>query len=262
MRPLLPVACIVLLSCSAQPPALEPKIIAHRGGVVGDQYAENSPAAIEAAVERGYWMVELDVRESTDGRLVVHHDEDFQRFYGDDRRLAEMSWDEISALRATPGGSRPQEFHEMAALCKGRLEIMLDTKPPDHSEAFLQAIEDALDDNGLLADAYIIGTPQSRQWFHGKARVGVDGETLRAAAESGEDVARLYFLFEHGRDLDAEIVRFAQALGVAVVPSINIFHYADLDEHMIAAERDVKRMLELGVREFQIDSPYDRWLRP
>ncbi len=121
-------------------------------------------------------------------------------------------------------------------------------------------MESALSENGLLASAYVIGTPQSRAWFEGKALVGVGRERLRAAVESGEDVAERYFLFEHGRDLDAETVRHAQRLGVTVVPSINIFHYDDLDDHMSAAEADVKRMLELGVTEFQIDSPYDVWL--
>ena len=47
---------------------------------------------------------------------------------------------------------------------------------------------------------------------------------------------------------------------MAVVPSINIFHYADTD-HMKAAESDTRRMLGLGVEYFQIDSPYDVWLR-
>ncbi len=256
---------VLLLGCQpdqSPPPTAEPKIIAHRGGVVGDEFAENSPAAIDAAVERGYWMVELDVRESRDGRLVVHHDEDFRRFFGDERRLAEMNWDEISSLRATPGDSRPQTFDEMAARCKGRIQVMLDTKPPEHSEAFYQAIEDSLRSNGLLAGAYIIGTEQSRTRFHGKARIGVDRKKLREAVESGEDVVRLYFLFEHGRDLDAETVRYAQDLGVPVVPSINIFHYDDLPDHLSAAEDDVRRMLQLGVEEFQIDSPYDVWLRP
>jgi hypothetical protein len=236
------------------------KIIAHRGGVVGDEYAENSPAALQAAIDRGYWMIEVDIRESKDGRLVVQHDPDFQRFFGDKRLLAGMTWDEIRRLRATPGDSRPLEFHELAALCRGKLELMLDTKEPEHPEAFFRTMEASLRDNGLLAGAFVIGTGQSRNWFHGKARVGVERGQLRKAAAAGEDVAALYFLFEHGRDLDAETVRYAQKLGVAVVPSINIFHYADTD-HLKAAEADTKRMIDLGVEYFQIDSPYDVWLR-
>jgi hypothetical protein len=236
------------------------KIIAHRGGVVGDEYAESSPAALQAAVDRGYWMIEVDIRESKDGRLVVQHDPDFGRFFGDERLLAEMTWAEIQKLRATPGDSRPLEFHELAALCRGKLELMLDTKPPEHPEAFFRSMEASLRENGLLAGAFVIGTGQSRAWFHGKARVGIDHAQLKKAAAAGEDVAALYFLFEHGRDLDAETVRYAQKLGVAVVPSINIFHYADAD-HRKAAEADTRRMIDLGVEYFQIDSPYDVWLR-
>jgi hypothetical protein len=236
------------------------KIIAHRGGVVGDEYAENSPAALEAAIERGYWMIEVDIRESKDGRLVVQHDPDFGRFFGEQRLLSDMRWEEINKLRATPGDSRPLEFHELAVMCRGKLELMLDTKPPDHPEAFYRSMEKSLRDNGLLAGAFVIGTEESRKWFHGKARIGIDRQWLKKAEAAGEKVAALYFLFEHGRDLDAETVRYAQKLGVAVVPSINIFHYADTD-HMKAAESDVKKMLDLGVEYFQIDSPYDVWLR-
>lgn len=171
-----------------------------------------------------------------------------------------MTWEQISKLRATPGNSRPQECHELAAMCRGKLELMLDTKPPEHPEAFFRSMETSLRENGLLAGAFVIGTDQARAWFHGKARVGVDREQLKKAVASGEDVRSLYFLFEHGRDLDAQTVRYAQNLGVAVVPSINIFHYDDTD-HTKAAEADIRRTLELGVEYFQIDSPYDIWLR-
>jgi hypothetical protein len=228
--------------------------------VVGDEHAENSPAALRAAIDRGYWMVEVDIRESRDGHLVVQHDPDFRQFFGDERLVADMTWEQIRELRATPGGSRPPEFHEIAAMCRGELELMLDTKPPEHSEAFFRSMEASLRENGLLAGAFVIGTEQARAWFHGKARVGVDREQLEKAVAAGEDVRSLYFLFEHGRDLDAETVRYAQKLGVAVVPSINIFHYADTD-HTKAAEADIRRMRELGVEYFQIDSPYDIWLR-
>jgi hypothetical protein len=86
-------------------------------------------------------------------------------------------------------------------------------------------------------------------------------DALEQAVGRGEDVASRFFLFEHGRDLTREKVARARELGVPVVPSINIFHYDDLDDHMKAAEADVRRTLDYGVEEFQIDSPYDVWLR-
>lgn len=262
---------ILLAGCASEPPEHPPahdsaqapgvRLIAHRGGVVGEAYAENSPAALEAAVDRGYWMIEVDVRESSDGRLVVHHDEDFKRFYGDARLVAETPWSEIEQLRATPGGSRPLLFEELCALASGRLRLMLDVKPPDHSEAFFDSLEESLKNSQLLETAYVIGTDQARRRLSGQAVIGVDSAFLREAAQKGQSVKGHYFLFEHGRDLTPEQVAFAQSLGVPVVPSVNIFHYDDLQDHMETAEADIRRLLELNVQEFQIDSPYDAWLR-
>ncbi len=228
---------------------------------MGDEHAENSPAAVEAAIERGYWMIEVDIRESRDGKLVVHHDADFTKFYHDPRQLAEMSWPEIAELRAEPGGSRPLQFHELAALAKGRLRLMLDLKPRIQSAAYFDAVKRVLREQDLLRTAYVINTQHPAEWVDAGARVGLTLDQIEAAAARGEDVARGYILFEHGRDLDSAKVKRGQALTVPVVPSINIYHYADLDDHMTAAESDMRRMLALDVEEFQIDSPYDVWLR-
>jgi hypothetical protein len=57
---------IVLVFC-AQPNAEVIKLIAHRGGVVDKQRAENNLPAIQEAIHRGYWMLEVDIRESKEG---------------------------------------------------------------------------------------------------------------------------------------------------------------------------------------------------
>lgn len=48
------------------------QIIAHRGASVAAQ--ENTVEAFELAVEMGADAIELDVRSTADGRLVIHHD--------------------------------------------------------------------------------------------------------------------------------------------------------------------------------------------
>ncbi len=78
--------------------------------------------------------------------------------------------------------------------------------------------------------------------------------------EKGEDVAKLYFLFEHGADLDAETVKLARRQGVVVVPSVNIFHYPPEKHHKLA-ESDIRRLRKLGVKYFQIDSVYEKYAR-
>ncbi len=235
------------------------KLIAHRGGIVEGRYAENSESAIQAAIDRDYWMLEVDIRESKDGKLVVHHDEDFERFYGDSRKVADMLWEEISQLR-TPQGTAPIQFETLAKLCQGKIRLMMDTKPPSHPKAFYQEMERILSTYDLLETAYFIGTQESQDYFKGKARIAVNREELKKKMEANEEVSQLYFLFEHGNELEVETVQFAQSIGVPVVPSVNLFHYRTEDP-MKGAYEDITWLKNAGVTEFQIDSEYDRWLQ-
>lgn len=242
------------------PAGSAPRLIAHRGGVVDAQRPENSAGALEEAIRRGYWMVEIDIQETKDGRLVVHHDGDFRKSYGVPRRPGEMTWAEISALRAREDGSRPLELREHLALCRDRMRVMMDTKGSSHPPAFYQEMERALRENGLLAEAFFIGNAESRAWFKGKARISATRKELEEALRAGEDTARLYFLFEHGTTLDEAGLALAARAGAPAVVSINDFHYAGRD-HMQAAHADILRLRKLGMIYFQIDAVYDRWLR-
>jgi glycerophosphoryl diester phosphodiesterase len=242
----------------ASPPPPSIKWIAHRGGVVDARYSENSPASLEAAVRNGYWMIESDIRETKDGRLITHHDPDFTRFYGDARKVADLTLDEIRRLRADPGGTAPMTFLELVDACKGRLRIMLDTKEPSHSPAFYQEMERELKRTGLFSSVYVIGTVESRRYFQGKAKVGVTFEQLQKSVASKERVADRYFLFEWGRTLTGQQVEFARKNRVTVVPSVNTFHYLPTGKDPLqAGSDDIRRLRPMGVTEFQIDSVYE-----
>lgn len=54
------------------PNRIIPKIVAHRGASKAEK--ENTVAAFLRAVEMGADMVELDVRRTADGQMMVHHD--------------------------------------------------------------------------------------------------------------------------------------------------------------------------------------------
>ena len=234
------------------------RLIAHRGGLVDQHHPENSASSAEEAIRRGYWMLEMDLQESKDGHLVVHHDHDFTKSYGVHKTPGELTWDEIRQFRAVEDGSRPVEFHEYAALCRGKVQLMIDTKEPSHPRAFYESLERTLRENGLLEGAYFIGTAEARAWFKGKSRVSVERDDLQKMVDAGEETSRLYFLFEHGTTLDEKGIALAKRAGIPAVVSINDFHYSG--DHMKQAHADIDRLRGVGLSYFQIDSAYDIWL--
>ncbi len=242
--------------------AAGPYLIAHRGGIVDGQHAENSPGAIQAAIGRGYWMVELDIRRGKDGVPVVQHDRTFERYYGDSRSVGEMTWEEISQLRADVGGTAPMTFEQATAMCAGKIRIMLDIKGDSLPAGFYESIEQSLRRHNLLQTTYVLGSAASKQHFRDKAVLSANTTALQAAAETGEPIASRYILFQLGSELGAETVRWARDRGVTVVAAINTFRYEMAkQDHWRGAERDIQKLLGMGVRYFQIDSIYDRYLK-
>lgn len=67
---------------------------------------ENSLAAFAAACEAGYG-IEIDVRLTRDGRVVVAHDDTLRRIAGDDRAIRNLTYDELTRIPLFPKNSVP-----------------------------------------------------------------------------------------------------------------------------------------------------------
>lgn len=100
----------ILGICSDQPemvrpyrsnPIRAPEIVCHRGAC--RIAPENTMASARAAWDGGFDYVEIDVRETSDGALVVHHDEILERTTTGTGPLAERTLLEVRQLDA---GSR------------------------------------------------------------------------------------------------------------------------------------------------------------
>ncbi len=77
-----------------------PIAIAHRGDPIGER--ENTLASFSAAVRLGADMIELDLRRTADGVIVVLHDATLERLWGVDRPVVDL---DLAALRAIGSGS-------------------------------------------------------------------------------------------------------------------------------------------------------------
>ncbi len=75
--------------------------IAHRG--LWKTTAENSLASIRAAVEAGVDMVEIDTQSTSDGRLVVIHDETLDRTTTGKGTVSDLPFDIIRQARLLSG---------------------------------------------------------------------------------------------------------------------------------------------------------------
>ena len=109
-------------------------VIAHRGA---HQHApENSLRAIQTAIEIGCDYVEVDVRTTTDGKLVVMHDSTVDRTTDGTGRVDRLSLAEIRKLRF--GSKWPSErvptFEEVLAACQDRIKVYIDHKDASPAE--------------------------------------------------------------------------------------------------------------------------------
>jgi glycerophosphoryl diester phosphodiesterase len=99
------------------------KVIAHRGAwgrAVPGAPAENTLEAFEAAIALGADMIELDVRRTRDGRLIVFHDARVKTVPTSSMRY--------EALNIKGTRSRPPLLDEVLALTKGRVALNLEVK--------------------------------------------------------------------------------------------------------------------------------------
>ena len=112
-------------------------VIAHRGawgpGAQGAP-AENTLEAFEAAIDLGADMIELDVRRTSDDRLVVFHDARV-RFVQDGRvRRIPTSSLPYEALTVKRTRSRPPLLADVLAVTNGRIALNLEVKEPGYVE--------------------------------------------------------------------------------------------------------------------------------
>ncbi len=72
------------------------RVFGHRG--YSALFPENTLISFQKAFEFGADGIELDVRETLDGEVVVFHDEDLSRIFGLDRKLKDMTFEELRDL--------------------------------------------------------------------------------------------------------------------------------------------------------------------
>lgn len=109
---------------------------AHRGLHGGPAAPENSLAAFDRAVQRGYGA-ELDVHLTADGRLAVIHDADLFRLCGRHGMVEEMTAAELSQVRLEGTEQAIPFLEEVLALFQGKAPLVVELKSAGGNHAAL-----------------------------------------------------------------------------------------------------------------------------
>lgn len=96
-------------------------------------------AAFGAAVALGYRYLELDVRATKDGVLVVFHDADLDDATDGTGAIADLTWAEVSTARI--GGVEPIVRFEELLTTWPRVRLNVDVKAPQAITPLVRAIE-------------------------------------------------------------------------------------------------------------------------
>jgi glycerophosphoryl diester phosphodiesterase len=123
---------------------------------------ENSLQALERCIALGVDLVEIDVRRTRDGGLVIMHDAKVDRTTDGKGRVEDLTLAQVRALTLKAEGGAPETpptLDEYLAAARGRILINLDVKGPIAADV-AQAVRAADAADGVLIKAQAgLGAP-------------------------------------------------------------------------------------------------------
>ena len=135
-------SCLAATASAAVPQSVT--IVAHRG--LAEGMPENTLAAFRQSVERGLAIIEIDVRTTRDGFLVILHDETLDRTTDCTGHLAGFKLERMRSCDAgwpSHPGERIPTLAEALDFARDRpARLLLDIKPGTSVPAVLKTVRD------------------------------------------------------------------------------------------------------------------------
>jgi glycerophosphoryl diester phosphodiesterase len=134
-------------------------ITAHRGSSI--TAPENTMAAILQAIDEGADFVEIDVQETKDGTVVLAHDKDLNRVFGLNKRIWEVTYDEIRDLDS--GGWFSPKFNaqriatlpQVIKAVKGRAKLNIELKFNGHDQNLAREVVRIVNEHDFARDCIL-----------------------------------------------------------------------------------------------------------
>lgn len=231
-------------------------LIAHRGGVVDSITPENSKESIIKAAKHGFWMIEVDIRATKDKVLITNHDKDFNRYFGVDKKVIDMTWKEISELKSE-NGTYVQKLEDVFKLCSELgLNVMIDNKITGFDIDICNHLIYLLDKYNLRENALMIGTTATTDFFTGKIKISCNKEQLKNNMNRNDYSPNNYYYFGNPTKEDAI---WAHQNNIMIVGVINSWAIPNEKEEIIVNEI-INNLRDSQVNYIQLDSKYVSFL--
>lgn len=226
-------------------------VTAHRGD--SKHAPENTMAAIALAVENQADIIEIDVRQTKDGVLVLMHDESLLRTTGVDKLVGEVDYEYVVTL--DPGSDFSEEYagervpNLREVLEYGRendLFYNIELKPEDYYEGYVENIV-ALIEEYEYEDSCVVASS--------------DQDTLMKVKMLNPDIKTICILYAvYGNLQDMEFVDGYSVrhnfVNKELVSKIHSFG-KDIYVWTVNSETKIKKLLLLDVDSIITDVPYE-----
>jgi glycerophosphoryl diester phosphodiesterase len=213
-----------------------PWIIAHRG--MPTEVPENTLIGFERAIRHGADLIELDVRQTADGHIVVIHDETLDRTTNGSGAVSATTLADLQVLDAGSWMGRDFEgekiptLAEVLALTEGRAGVVIELKAgskqyPNIEKGIVSLVArtDRLDDV-IIISADSEGIASIRQLNRQIATLDFGDDPFSSqfwekhAGEAEPGSRYRMYVFGYPEDITAEFVDKAHRSGIGVLTSL------------------------------------------
>lgn len=241
-------------------------VIAHRGLAGG--LPENTLAAYRGAIALGVDAIEIDLRVTADGHVVVMHDDTVDRTTDGHGRVADLTLAEIKALDAGQqfSGERVPTYRDVLEVLQGsRMQLLLDIKdcPADamaavvectaHYSASREVIVGPRTVTDLQAFKKLDPRLRTLALIPGRQDAPPDLSVITEFIDAGTDLVRLWpSWILTADDAGAHLVRTVLKLGAPVWTCADTL-YNDISPD--APADDLRRLVDAGVTGIMTNLP-------
>ncbi|NOS94763.1 MAG: glycerophosphodiester phosphodiesterase family protein [Cyclobacteriaceae bacterium] len=229
-----------------------PVIIAHRGDHT--VFPENSLKAFEVAIRNGCDYVEVDLRTTADGHLIVMHDATIDRTTNGKGRVRDLKLKDIlkyQVFNRDRTSYHPESvpvFSEVLKICKGRIKIYLDFKEADVQSAWKMIRSNGMDSSLVV---YINHQKDYSEWRRVAPQVPLIvslPDSVRAPLVLEEFLKKV-----DAEILDGDITKYTTEM-IVLAHSLNRKVWLDF-QHEGEGPSDWIKGVDLNIDGFQTDQP-------